>query len=113
MFLIVGRLDDGNADDGRTVDVDIELGYVVSENVGNNEGTSDGIDELNKVGLKVGKGLGASLRLIVGDTLGTKDEDGMIEEYKDGVVVGFRVGREVGMDDVMQDGTAVVASLGV
>ena len=26
VFLIVGRLDDGNAEDGLTVDVDIELG---------------------------------------------------------------------------------------
>ena len=96
MFFIVGRLDDGNADDGRTVDVDIELGYVVSENVGNNEGTSDGIDELNKVGLKVGKDVGASLRLIEGDTLGRKG-------FKDGVVLGYSIGSKVGMDDGMQD----------
>ena len=53
VFLMVGRLDDGNAEDGRTVDVDIELGYVVGEYVNDNKGKSDGINELNKDGLEV------------------------------------------------------------
>jgi hypothetical protein len=35
VFLIVGRLDDGNAD-GLAEDVDIELAYVVGEDVNNN-----------------------------------------------------------------------------
>ena len=89
--MIVGRLDDGNAEDGYPVDVDIELGYVVGEDVNNNIGKSDGINELNKDGFVVGKDVDASLRTTVGDTLGTKDEM---------------------MDDGMQEGTAVVASLG-
>ena len=46
VFLIVGRLDDGNAEDGLTVDVDIELGYNVGEDEDNNVRTSDGINEL-------------------------------------------------------------------
>ena len=50
---MVGRLDDGNVEDGHTVDVDIELGYVVGKDVNDNKGKSDGINELNKDGLEV------------------------------------------------------------
>ena len=46
VILIVGRLDDGNAEDGLTVDVDLELGYVVGEDVNDNIGKSDGINHL-------------------------------------------------------------------
>ena len=53
VFLMVGRLDDGNVEDGHTVYVDIELGYVVGEDVNDNKGKSDGINELNKDGLEV------------------------------------------------------------
>ena len=125
--MIVGRLDDGNVEDGLTVDVDIELRYNVGEDEDNNVGTADGINELNKDGLVVGKDVDASLVSTVGDTLGTKDEmiyDGMQEGtvvvaslgLKEGKTVdaevGFTLGTEVGMDDGMQDGTAVGASLG-
>jgi len=61
VILIVGRLDDGNSEDGFTVDVDIELGY----NVGNGS--------------------------TVGDMLGTKDEmmdDGIQEETAVGASLG-------------------------
>ncbi len=108
MFLIVGRLDDGNADDGRPVDVDIELGYVVGEDVNNNVGTSDGINELNKDGFLVGKDDVASLLSAV---VGRKDK--MIKGLKDRVALNFRVGPKVGMDDGIQDGTAVGTSLGL
>ena len=47
---MVGRLDDGNAEDGHTV---IELGYVIGEDVNDNKGKSDGINELNKDGFVV------------------------------------------------------------
>ena len=53
MLFIVGRLDDGNAEDGLTVDVDIELGYNVGEDEDNNVRTSDGINELNNDGFVV------------------------------------------------------------
>jgi len=83
VLFIVGRLDDGNAKDGLTVDLDIELGYNVGEDEENNVGTADGINELNK-------DVDASLGSTVGDMLGTKDEM---------------------MDDGMQAETAVGASL--
>ena len=91
MIFIVGRLDDGNPEDGLTVDVDIELRYNVGEDEDNNVGTADGINELNKDGFVVGKDVDTSLGPTVGHTLGTKDEM---------------------MDDGMQEGSAVVASLG-
>ena len=51
--MIVGRLDDGNVEDGLTVDVDIELGY----NVGNgskDEMMDDGMQEETAVGASLG-----------------------------------------------------------
>jgi len=94
---MVGRLDDGNAEDGRTVDVDIELGYVVGVDVNDNKGKSDGINELNKDDFVVGNEVSASLGSTVGDKLGTEDE--MIEGLNDDVAIGFTLGSEVGMED--------------
>ena len=81
----MGRFDDGNAEDGRTVDEDIELVYVVGEDVDNNEGTSEGI-----VGFVVGIDVGVSLRLTGGESLG--NEDGIIEGLKDEVALDLGVG---------------------
>ena len=129
---MVGRLDEGNAEDGCTVDLDIELGYNVGKNVDNNVGTSDGIDELKKVGFVVENGVGdtldrndglieklkdgdvlgltiieASLGLRVDDSLG--NDDGLNEGAKDGSALGFTLGRKVGI----QEGKVVGASLGL
>ena len=129
---MVGTLDDGNAKDGNTVDVDIELGYNVGKNVDNHVETAEGIDELKIVGFVVGNGVGdtlgrndglieglkdgdvfgftivdASLGLKVCDTLG--NDDGSIVGAKDCSALGFRLGREVGI----QEGTVVGASLGM
>jgi len=71
VVLIVGRVDDGNTEDGRTVDVDIKLGHVVGVEVGNNIGTSDDFDELNKVGFVEGNDDGAKLSAIDGFALRT------------------------------------------
>ena len=81
VFFMVGTLD-GNAKDGHTVDVGIELGYNVGKNVDNEVETADGIDELKKVDFVFGNG--------VGDTLGRND--GLIEGLKEGDVLGFTIG---------------------
>jgi hypothetical protein len=98
---LVGRLDDGNPEDGLPVDVNIELGYVVGEDVNNNIGKSEGIVELNKDGFVVGNDVDASLGSTIGDKVGT--EDGTIEGDMDGTVLGFTVSSDVGIVDVMQD----------
>jgi hypothetical protein len=85
---MVGRLDNGNAKDGHTVDVDIELGCNVGKKVDNEVETADGIDELKKVDFVVGNG--------VGDTLGRNE--GLIVGLKEGDVLGYTiVGASLGL----------------
>jgi len=81
VFLIVGRVDDGNTEDGRTVDVDIKLGHVVGVEVGDDIGTSDDFDELNKYGFVEGDD-GAKLSEI--DGLALRTVVGVIEALADG-----------------------------
>jgi hypothetical protein len=96
---MVGRLDDDNAEDGLTVDVDNELGCNVGEDDDNNIGTSNKKNELIKDGFVVGNDADDSLGSTIGDTLGTKDE--MIEGLMDVVALNFRVGPEESMDEGM------------